>query len=325
MPVPHGDDAADDPAIWIHPTTHALSLILGTDKHGGLEVYNLDGSRRSVVASDSHPNNVDVLYGFGLTSGTVDLAVMTTRGEHSRGIEIWAINPESRELNNVTEGDTIPVFQNDEPYGCCTYRSRTRGVAYVFVTAKSGALEQFALIPTRDGRVAIQKVSEMKLRSTVEACVADEELGIVYFGEETRGIWKTTAEPTTNRALTLVTKTGQNGLRADVEGLAIYAGTNGTGYLIASSQGNDTFKVYERAGTNRFLTTINPVAGKFGDVEETDGIAVTSRALPPLFPHGLLVIQDGKNGRTNQNFKLFAWEDIAGTNLLNVSSERKRR
>jgi 3-phytase len=325
VPVPHNDDAADDPAIWIHPTAPELSLILGTDKKGGLQIYNLDGSEREVVARESHPNNVDVLYDFGLHGGTVDLAVMTTRGEHSRGIEIWAIDPSTREFENVTKGDTITAFPNDEPYGCCTYRGRTSGVAYVFVTAKSGAIEQYALATTRDGRVTMQKVSAMKLRSTVEACVADEELGVVYFGEETRGIWKTTAEPSTNRVLTLITKTGQNGLRADVEGLAIYVGTNGSGYLIASSQGNDTFKVYERGGTNRFVTTINPVAGKFGDVEETDGIAVTSRALPPLFPHGLLVIQDGKNSRTNQNFKLFAWEDIAGTNLLNMSGESPRK
>src|SRR5687767_4381516 len=64
IPVPHDDDAADDPAIWIHPTSPELSLILGTDKQGGLYVYNLDGSERAVIARDSKPNNVDVLYGF---------------------------------------------------------------------------------------------------------------------------------------------------------------------------------------------------------------------------------------------------------------------
>src|SRR5881394_3281225 len=31
-PVPHEGDAADDPAVWIHPQEPSLSLILGTDK-----------------------------------------------------------------------------------------------------------------------------------------------------------------------------------------------------------------------------------------------------------------------------------------------------
>ena len=42
-PVPHRGDAADDPAVWIHPQQPELSLILGTDKQGGLHSYNMDG------------------------------------------------------------------------------------------------------------------------------------------------------------------------------------------------------------------------------------------------------------------------------------------
>ena len=38
QPVPHSGDAADDPAIWIHPTNTAESIIIGTDKQGGLAV-----------------------------------------------------------------------------------------------------------------------------------------------------------------------------------------------------------------------------------------------------------------------------------------------
>jgi myo-inositol-hexaphosphate 3-phosphohydrolase len=42
-PVPHSADAADDAAIWIHPTDPSLSTVLGTDKveGGGLGVYDL--------------------------------------------------------------------------------------------------------------------------------------------------------------------------------------------------------------------------------------------------------------------------------------------
>jgi 3-phytase len=38
-------DAADDPAIWVHPVDPALSLVLGTDKKGGLNVFDLEGKR----------------------------------------------------------------------------------------------------------------------------------------------------------------------------------------------------------------------------------------------------------------------------------------
>jgi 3-phytase len=317
-PVPHHGDAADDPAIWVHPTAPELSLILGTDKQGGLHIYNLDGSERDVIARGSKPNNVDVLYGFTNGSRHVDLAVMTTRAEHARGIQVWAIDSQTRRFSDVTEGQTIPVLGKgeDEPYGCCTYKSARTGTAYVFVAAKSGAIEQYALRPTDDGTVRAEKVAAFKLKSAVEACVADDELGVVYFGEEKRGIWKMPAEPSSDPRPKLIAKVGENGFLDDVEGLAIYIAPNRAGYLIVSSQGNNTFKVYERGGNNRFVTTIDPVRGKFGDVQETDGIAVSSCALPPLFPKGLFIAQDGRNSPAMQNFKLFGWEDIAGTNLL---------
>lgn len=34
--VPIDGDAADDPAIWVHPTDPSLSTVIGTDKEGGL-------------------------------------------------------------------------------------------------------------------------------------------------------------------------------------------------------------------------------------------------------------------------------------------------
>src|ERR1043166_2431563 len=60
-PVPHKKDAADDPAVWIHPQQPELSLILGTDKQGGLHSYNMDGSALELVSDAAKPNNVDVL------------------------------------------------------------------------------------------------------------------------------------------------------------------------------------------------------------------------------------------------------------------------
>ncbi|MGH8947909.1 MAG: phytase, partial [Acidimicrobiia bacterium] len=72
-PVPSGGDA-DDPAIWVHPTDPALSIIIGTDKEGGLAVHDLDGNQIQFV-SGIQPNNVDIRHGVLLGGQPIDLVV----------------------------------------------------------------------------------------------------------------------------------------------------------------------------------------------------------------------------------------------------------
>jgi len=59
----------DDPAIWIHPTDRAKSLVVGTDKdsNGALYVYDLDGRIVTRVDGLKRPNNVDIAYGLMLS------------------------------------------------------------------------------------------------------------------------------------------------------------------------------------------------------------------------------------------------------------------
>ena len=60
-------DDADDPAVWVHPSDPARSLIIGTNKvaapAGALVVFGLDGKIRQTIAGLDRPNNVDVEYG----------------------------------------------------------------------------------------------------------------------------------------------------------------------------------------------------------------------------------------------------------------------
>jgi myo-inositol-hexaphosphate 3-phosphohydrolase len=42
---------------------------------------------------------------------------------------------------------------------------------------------------------------------------------------------------------------------------------------------------------------------------------VTNVPASPSFPRGLLVLQDGKNDG-HQNFKFFAWDEVAGGRLV---------
>ena len=76
------------------------------------------------------------------------------------------------------------------------------------------------------------------------------------------------------------------------------------------------FKVYDREGSNAFVQTIDPGGDPRLDVGETDGVDVTNVATSSWFPRGLFVCQDGRQHGSRQNFKFFAWEDVAGGRLL---------
>jgi 3-phytase len=103
-----------------------------------------------------------------------------------------------------------------------------------------------------------------------------------------------------------------SGVVADVEGVSIYHGE--TKYLVVSSQGNDSYAVYD-ADAFRFKGRFRIEANATIDgSQETDGLTVSSAYLGEDFPDGLLVVQDGFNGtNTPQNFKLVSWRDVAET------------
>ena len=315
-PVPHKGDAADTPAIWVHPTDAGKSLVLGTDKKGALIVYDLDGRERQRASDGSRPNDVDVLYDFVLGGQRCDLALAGCRGPDAMGVKVWRVDPDQGLLTDVTAGGIIPVFGGAQPYGSCVYRSPRSGDSFFFVTTMKGQVEQYRLEDAGGGKVSAARVRGFSVGSICEGCVADPELGTYYLSEERVGIWKFGAEPDAGDQRALVAKVGEHGLTADVEGLTLYCATGGKGYLIASSQGSSTFNVYTREGDNRYVLTIDPRPGGIDDVDHTDGVAVTNRPLSSRFPQGLFVAQDGRNRPLNQNFKLYGWEDIAGQRLL---------
>src|SRR2546426_11682526 len=170
------------------------------------------------------------------------------------------------EIYTLSLHDALPiffkVFGDREPYGSCAYRSAKSGKFYLIVTNKKGQVEQYLLEDAGNGKIKASEVRAFSLGSQTEGCVADDELGYLYIAVERVGIWKVGAEPDAGDQRTLVAKVGEHGLTAGVEGLTIYYASGGKGYLIASSQGNSTFKMYTREGDNRFLFTIDPKGGK---------------------------------------------------------------
>jgi 3-phytase len=303
-PVPNGGDAADDPAIWVNPNDPAQSVIIGTDKRGGLAVYELSGKQIQYLP-DGQMDNVDLRDGFKLDGQNV--AIVTASNRKDNSIAIYKINPQSRTLENVA---ARKIKHGLTVYGMCMYRSAKTGKIYYFGTSKSGEVEQWELFES-NGKVDAKKARNFKLGSVVEGCVADDELGHFYVAEEAVGIWKFGAEPETGSEHTQVAKVGDGHLFADVEGLAIAYGKDGAGYLIASSQGNHSYVVYRREGNNEFVKKFRIGASEGVDgCEETDGIDVTTANLGPSFPHGVFVVQDGFNDKGNQNFKLVPLQTI---------------
>ncbi len=293
-PVNTGGDSADDATVWVNPSDPAQSLVIGTNKKRGLVVYDLTGKEIQSLA-DGEMNNVD---------NRDTLVTASNRSNNS--IAIYRINTETRRLENVA-ADEIKTI---EAYGSCMYKSSKTGRLYYIVTSKQGVVEQYELFDTGKG-VSAKRVRQIKVGSQLEGCVADDELGYLYVGEEDVGIWKYSAEPDAEPVRKEVDRARPGGsLVADVEGLTIAYGSDGKGYLIASSQGNSTFAIYRREGDNTYVKSFRIVAGNIDQVTETDGIHVTTANLGSQFPQGVFIAQDGTDDKGKQNFKLVPWQLI---------------
>jgi 3-phytase len=321
-PSRHGGDTADDSVIWIHPTNPSLSLVIGDDKSGGLMVWGLDGRERQYVNGTGY-TNVDLRYNFPLAGRFSDgtshthVALVGVGDGTNREIDFFKVNPATRALEPAGSVQTLGLI----PYGSCMYHSPLSGKYYYFVNAESGVVQQFDLSGA-SGMVGGQMVRQFDVGTQTEGCVADDELGYLYIGEERVGIWKYGAEPGAGATRTQVDTTGHGSLVADVEGLTIYYNGDGTGYLIASSQGDGTFAVYTREGINNYLGSFQVDAGGSIDgVSGTDGIDVTNFPLGSGFPNGLLVVHDDDNsGATASNQKFIAWELVANVLSLRVDT-----
>ncbi|MFB7462477.1 phytase [Streptomyces sp. NPDC056224] len=152
----------------------------------------------------------------------------------------------------------------------------------------------------------------------VEGMVVDPADGTLYAGQEDVGIWRMRADLTA--APQLVDKVREYGrpgtydeateectpgpdpgfggrrLAADVEGLTLITQPDGDGYLLASSQGDDTFAAYDRetGEGNEYEGGFRVTAsGALDGSEECDGAAALNAPLGSKYPKGLLVVQDG--------------------------------
>ena len=322
-PVADPGDAADDPAIWVNTADPSASLIVATNKLRGLVVYGVDGE--IVSSSDfGQLNNVDLRTG-GDGVGLGEVIVVSATNRTTRTIDVFGLDPETGNLSPLLNTPIRPDFAED-PYGLCMYRSAASGDLYVFAIGYAGAVEQWRLDGGGRSGWTGTRVRSWEIGSKTEGCVADDTNGWLFVGEEEVGVWRYDAKPdagTTGRFAVDRVGVGEAGgghLAASVEGVTLYAPPDGDpldGFLVASSQGNNTYVIYDRASPHVYRGTFRVGDGATVDgAEDTDGVDVVSTPLGPDYPMGLLVVQDGINvapdgSEANQNFKFVSWQDVA--------------
>ncbi len=313
-PVQSLEDAADDPAFWLNEDNPAESRILGTDKRAGLRIYDLNGAEVGFLPV-GRVNNVDVIQEVSLADWSGDLAAASNRSDDS--VSLFSVSADKTEM--IGGFSVAP-----EPYGFCM--GEDGGAVILFVAHKQGYVQPYRLETLSEPPIALPP---LYLRTQIEGCVYDQATGQFYVGEETRGIWRVPFADGRFEldALDLIDATdGDTDLAVYVLGLSIYR-SDTHHYLVASSQGDNSYHIYDIARDHAFVGKVQIVPNRQAGIDgaqETDGLDAISAIIPGRFPHGFLIVQDGFNvngieddGETPdgepivpQNFKIVDWRDI---------------
>ncbi|MET0999774.1 MAG: phytase [Marmoricola sp.] len=316
VPVSHSGDAMDDPAVWVHPTDPSRSLLMGNDKGGAFETYDLDGTlvQRLAIGSQFW-GNVDVRQGVTIGGQTRDIV-----GVIQRGVRFYNVDPSTRLLSSTTE-DSTPIGVNGE--GFCLYESPTTDKVYGISITIGGVVNQFELLDAdEDGLLESNTVRTFSVGSEAEGCVADDDTGALYISEENEALWRYSAEPGAgNSRVAVDVLAGAGGhLVNDVEGVTIVDEGDGAGFVIVSVQNAPDpnasyFSVYRREAGNAFVNTFRVADGTGSDdCDRTDGITAVTADLGSAFPRGMFVCQDNNNNLPgtsgNQNLKMVRLENV---------------
>ncbi|MEV4284428.1 phytase [Nonomuraea bangladeshensis] len=240
-------------------------------------------------------------------------------------------------------------------YALVSRRHKT-SIGLVKLLAKPGGKVGYQLVRTLDLPASFTLPNgqswtpclEPDEQAQVEGMVVDQNRDVLYAAQEDVGIWRMRADLTGTPVLVDKVKEygvpgtydpateectpgadpgfGGHHLTADAEGLTIYYREDGKGYLLASSQGDDTFAVYRREGANSYLGQFRVGAGNGIDgVEVSDGSTVLNVPLGD-FDEGVFIAHDGVNtpaegDREITNFKFTKWDDIADELDLDVDTD----
>jgi 3-phytase len=286
----------DDACFWVHPERPEQSTIIASDKSAGrVFVYDLDGTVLQTITVPK-PGNIDIRQRVKLDGHATDLVVVNQRTDGFK-LVAFRVDLTTRRLERCDEN--CATGQN---YGGCLYHSRKSGRLFFFCTSETGVIEQHELTGNGKGGVTTAKVRTLAA-GKCEGAVADDQQGNLYIAEERRGVWRFEAEPDDPVSGDLVARVDANGLKGDVEGLALVPHASKGGLLLVSDQGRSRFMAYR-------LTAPHEYVGEFAveGAADTDGIDVCPFALGPNFPHGAFVCHTDRSPRP---LLVANWADIA--------------
>ena len=199
-PVTHTGDAADEPTVWVNQASPGQSLILGNDKKGAFESYDLNGDLVQRITdgtpfwgnSDVRPN---VTIG-GFHRPDRRRARHGDQGVHRR--------PCDRQRQQVNEGS---VIRTGNPEGLCMYDS-PGGTVYVTTLKREGAiLRQFRLSDDDgNGQITATQLRQFHVGGIAEGCVIDDANGAMYVSVEQVALWRYGAQPNSGQTRTMVAR-----------------------------------------------------------------------------------------------------------------------
>ena len=314
----------DDPAIYYNKKRPNKSFVIGTDKggktgNGGIFVFDLKGKniKEKKILGINRPNNIYIAYGIGFKKNRkIDIAVCTERNTNK--IRIIQL-PEMVLIDNggieVFEGET-----DRSPMGISLYTNPLTHEISAIVGRKSGPsanyLFQYALQSDKDGIISgklLRKFGQYSGKKEIESIAVDNELGYVYYSDETFGIRKYYANPdSSGLELALF---GKEGFTDDHEGISIYKTSNQTGFILVSDQQANQFQVFKREGDQSnpnkhdLLKLIKTQTG------ESDGSEITQHKLNKNFKNGLFVAMSN-----NKTFHFYSTSNF----FLDLNSKVKK-
>ncbi len=312
------DGNADDPAIWFNKVTPESSIIFGTDKYRGIYTYNLKGQVIGFSKS-GRVNNIDLRSLKDSNTNKFKTFIFGSNGTNN-SLDLWIYSDEvihQASLNNnfsLSQKSHVSVKTNFLSYGICAGHDKELGII-AFVTEAMGSRVQ--LWQYLNNSLSLIKTFDNENAYESEGCVYDDENRTLFISEENeRGViraYKLFNELDFNKPEIIDTREGN--ITGDPEGLSILKINKKDGYLIASSQGNSTFNIYQRNAPYTFINKFSVISNEIIDgVSDTDGIDILNTYLNKDFPSGILVVQDGKNtGEQNvskENFKYLSLQDL---------------
>ncbi|WP_460889955.1 phytase [Promicromonospora xylanilytica] len=244
----------------------------------------------------------------------------------------------------------LAVYQprDGATYAVITQEGRTTVATARLTTGPDGVgytdVEHLAMpgeFPLPDGTTWVP-CEEPGVGPQLEGVAVDRRTGTLYAAQEDVGLWRVSLplgsgeprlvdkvrdfgvhdayDPETEECAPVdpdAPSYGGTNLTADAEGVAIWYGPGRQGYVIVSSQGDDSYGVYALTGRNRSLGTFRVAGDGVDDVNGSDGLAV-SNAPVGEYESGLLVTHDEPEtgpdadpDRDATGFSYVHWAEVA--------------